>query len=159
MQIRAAGPGDADVLWRMLVEAFDWAGGSGSLAQVQSRPDVAHYVQGWPVEGDFGVVAADDAGSAVGAAWARLLTAADPGYGWVGDDVPELSMGVLPEHRAAGVGTALLSALIESARSRGIARLSLSVEDGNPARRLYERAGFRKVGRNGGSDTLALSLQ
>jgi len=32
------------------------------------------------------------------------------------------------------------------------------VEDGNRARALYERLGFRKIGRNGGSDTLLLEL-
>ena len=33
--------------------------------------------------------------------------------------------------------------------------MSLSVEDGNTgARMLYERVGFRTVGRNGDSDTL-----
>ena len=36
--------------------------------------------------------------------------------------------------------------------------VSLSVEDGNRARALYERAGFTVVGRNGGSDTMLLAL-
>lgn len=36
--------------------------------------------------------------------------------------------------------------------------ISLSVEDGNRARVLYERLGFVKVGRNGGSDTLLLEF-
>jgi len=42
--------------------------------------------------------------------------------------------------------------------ARSIPAISLSVEDGNRARALYERLGFRTVGRNGGSDTLLLEL-
>jgi ribosomal protein S18 acetylase RimI-like enzyme len=48
--------------------------------------------------------------------------------------------------------------LIGQGSSRGLRAISLSVEDGNRARLLYERLGFRKVGRNGGSDTLLLEL-
>lgn len=44
------------------------------------------------------------------------------------------------------------------AAARSIPAISLSVEDGNRARALYERLGFRKIGRNGGSDTLLLEL-
>ena len=53
-----------------------------------------------------------------------------------------------------GIGTALLTALLAMADARGCRAVTLSVEDGNAARRLYERSGFVRVGRNGGSDTL-----
>jgi ribosomal protein S18 acetylase RimI-like enzyme len=39
----------------------------------------------------------------------------------------------------------LLEALEREARQRGINRLSLSVERGNPAVALYERLGFRAL--------------
>ncbi len=51
-----------------------------------------------------------------------------------------------------------MEGLIALASARGLRAISLSVEDGNRARVLYERLGFRKVGRNGGSDTLLLGL-
>ena len=60
--------------------------------------------------------------------------------------------------RGRGVGTALLAAAVEEAWRRGLPALSLSVEDGNPARRLYERCGFTVVGRSGDSDTMLLDL-
>ena len=44
-----------------------------------------------------------------------------------------------------GIGDDLLSALIQKAQSAGYDRLSLSVEPGNPARKLYERHGFAVV--------------
>lgn len=76
---------------------------------------------------------AEDAttGVRVGARWARPPPADHPGYGYVAPDVPELTLGVLPAHRRRGVGGALLDAVVAAGRERGLARLSLSVEDGN----------------------------
>lgn len=92
--------------------------------------------------GDFGVVA--DAGAQpLGAAWWRRFPADAPGYGFIDEATPELSVAVLAAHRGRGIGTALLRALMREARGRGIGRLSLSVEHDNPAAALYERLGFR----------------
>lgn len=49
---------------------------------------------------------------------------------------------VLPEHRDQGVGRKLLDTAEVLARKRGCARMNLEVLDENPAKRLYERAGF-----------------
>jgi ribosomal protein S18 acetylase RimI-like enzyme len=51
---------------------------------------------------------------------------------------------LLPAAQAAGIGTALISAVISEAAGRGVP-LRLSVLVNNPARRLYERFGFRVV--------------
>lgn len=49
--------------------------------------------------------------------------------------------------RGRGVGTALLAAVAEHARAEGCAEVRLDVVDGNRARALYEREGFREAGR------------
>ncbi|MFD0526294.1 GNAT family N-acetyltransferase [Kitasatospora arboriphila] len=97
----------------------------------------------------------------IGAAWARHLPESEPGYGFVAADVPELTLGLLPEHRGRGHGRALMEALIRAAAERPVpvARLSLSVEDGNPAVHLYTALGFTRVGRSGNSDTMVLDVQ
>ena len=41
---------------------------------------------------------------------------------------------------------------------RSLPALSLSVEEGNPARRLYERSGFRPAPADAGADVLVLDL-
>ncbi len=142
--LRPATAGDAGFLAQMLVHAVNWDPARPPMTHdaVMAEPTLAHYVTGWPRPGDIGVVAERD-GAPVGAAWLRRFDADDPGYGFVADGVPELSIGVDPPHRGRGVGTALCRALLDEAAATGIARVSLSVEHANAARRLYERLGFR----------------
>lgn len=145
--IDPAQPDDLPFLWDMLwaaavaeeVRALGWSAGF-------ALPDVHHYLAGWGRPGDAGVVARDETGRRLGAAWYRLFPAEDPGYGFVAPDVPELAIGVVSAARSRGVGGALLDALAATARTRGFRALSLSVDRRNPARRLYERTGFRDAG-------------
>ncbi|WP_354639814.1 GNAT family N-acetyltransferase [Kitasatospora camelliae] len=56
-------------------------------------------------------------------------------------------LGVLPDVRGRGVGDALVDAACDAAREAGARRLTLRVLAHNtPARRLYERHGFRIEG-------------
>jgi ribosomal protein S18 acetylase RimI-like enzyme len=65
---------------------------------------------------------------------------------------------VSPTWRTQGIGTALLASVISQAQHRGMRGVSLSVEDGNRARVLYERAGFTPVSREGNSDVMLRTL-
>ncbi|WP_030267070.1 GNAT family N-acetyltransferase [Streptomyces sp. NRRL B-24484] len=162
MPVRPAVADDADFLRRILLEAYNWNGGQRFTAeQLAAEPHAAGYLVGWPRRDDFGVVAETDAGEPIGAAWARHLPGSEPGYGFVAADVPELTLGLLPEHRGRGHGRALMEALIRTAAEGPVpvARLSLSVEDGNPAVHLYTALGFTRVGRSGNSDTMVLDLR
>jgi GNAT superfamily N-acetyltransferase len=143
----------------MLLVAFDWRGTTSPivLAGLMVRPEVAHYVEGWPRPGDSGCIAQDGA-APIGAAWWRFFTGSDPGYGYVNDSTPELSIGVARDYRGRGTGTSLLEALIGEARRRQLSALSLSVEPDNRARVLYLRQGFEVVGHAGNADTMLLRL-
>lgn len=159
MNLREATSDDLDLLYDMLLDAFNWDGTSRfTRDEVIAEDHTARYLGGWLRPGDFGLVAMDG-DSPLGAVWARALPAATPGYGYVADDVPEIGMGVAAARRGQGVGRALLAGCIDQARALGWRALSLSVEDGNTAARgLYERNGFVVVGRNGGSDTMLRPL-
>lgn len=64
------------------------------------------------------------------------------------DEAEIITIGVAPQARRRGAGTALLSAAAAEARERGAVSLFLEVaEDNFPARRLYEELGFVAVGK------------
>ncbi|WP_222195552.1 GNAT family N-acetyltransferase [Modestobacter italicus] len=54
-------------------------------------------------------------------------------------------MYVHPAHQGRGVGAALIERLFAHVEAEGVDRVELTVLDGNPARRLYERSGFTLV--------------
>jgi GNAT superfamily N-acetyltransferase len=96
-------------------------------------------------------------GEPIGLAWGRI-DASDP-------DVAALyQMWVAPSHRGVGAGQMLLKAVIVWARARNASSLDLGVTCGDsPARRLYERAGFKPMGEpqplRPGSPLLAQSMR
>ncbi len=146
--IRPAEPADLPFMWDMLFEAAAVDPGTRAMGKRDALqlPPVRKYLEGWGRLGDAGVVAVDDEGRRLGAAWHRLFGAEERGYGFVASDMPELSIGVAAEARGQGIGGALLNALMEMARQQGYRRLSLSVDRGNPALQLYQRQGFRDAG-------------
>lgn len=157
--LREARADDAEFLTDMLIESFNWTGEPHlDRSQVMGNPDVAHYVEGWPRPGDVGVVALDDDGKRIGAAWVRLLSAADPGYGYIDDETPEITVAMDRAHRGKGLGRALVEALLDAAADHAYRRVSLSVEDGNPAAALLHDLGFEEVGSTDGSTTMVRAL-
>lgn len=156
MTIRRAEADDLPFLERMLYEAANWRG-SGDVPV--DRPPVDEYVRDWGRrDGDLGLVAEDENGAPVGAAWYRFFDASDPGFGFVDEKIPEITIAVVPGARGRGIGRALLDALIDEAARAGVPALSLSVEEDNPARRLYESCGFERVGQVDGAWTMRRDL-
>src|SRR6266480_6432759 len=106
-------------------------------------PFVAKYLVGWQRPGDFGFIAEQN-GEILGAAWARRFSTEELRSHYGDEETPKVSIGVKPEARGQGVGEKLMRALIGEAARRGLG-LCLSVRTENPARRLYERLGFRDI--------------
>lgn len=144
---------DAGFLLDMLVEAVNWPPDRHlSRATVAADPALARYIEGWPRPGDLGLIAHAD-GDPIGAAWMRMFPADDPGYGYVADDVPELSIAVMERWRGCGVGRALLQEIAHRARSAsrapsdqsqcraGQSRSSPLRQGGLPSRRAGPRRG------------------
>ncbi len=144
----------------MLYEAACWRPGTPRppREEVLAAHEISHYIEAWGRPGDAAVVAVNATGGRAGAAWYRLMRPEDPGYGFVNAATPEVVIGVLPEYRGRGVGSALLDGLLRTARAQGFAALSLGVETGNPALRIYERHGFVKLFDRGGSRTMKADL-
>src|SRR5687768_1594255 len=142
---RSARNDDERFLWTALYHAVHVPPGHAPPPlEIVRRPELARYVQGWSAQIEPGVIAETVGCERIGAAWVRLLRGDQRGYGYVADDVPELSMAVLPGWRGLGVGTLLLQQLLDGLPPR-FRRVSLSVNRSNPAWRLYDRLGFHQV--------------
>ncbi len=158
--LRPAVQADGMFLGDMVVEAANWrAGAPRPKHQVLTSPEHSRYVSGWMRPTDAGFVAMDAGGAPIGAAWYRLMPRNDPGFGYVGTQVPELIIGVRQIWRAHGVGRALLQSLAQQGRADGYARLSLSVERGNFAVTLYRSEGFAVTQSGIGRDTMVKTLR
>jgi ribosomal protein S18 acetylase RimI-like enzyme len=144
----------------MLLEAANWNPDRRPLTidELRADPALVHYVGGWPRPQDHGVVAITEAGEPVGAAWMRQFRADDPGYGFVDDETPELSVGVAPQYRGRGIGRALCTAVLDQARDMGVRRVSLSVEKANQAITLYRGLAFVEYADQGDAVTMLCRL-
>jgi ribosomal protein S18 acetylase RimI-like enzyme len=149
--IRHAGAQDLAFLRDMLRHAYYARWGTDADVPLE------RYVAGWGRRGDNGLLAIEQF-QPVGAAWYRLFAADEPGYGFVDEETPELTIAVVPSCRGRGLGEELLSELLDQARGEGYARVSLSVEPDNPALRLYEQHGFAKVGERAGTWVMQAEL-
>jgi len=146
ISIRPLKQSDEPFLWDMLYQAiFVPVGHPRPEPSIVKIPDLAKYVQDWGLEHDSGFLAIEtDTQQPVGAVWSRLFTGDEHGYGYVDDETPELSIAILPDYRGGGVGSQLLTHLLEAAAGKYRA-VSLSVHQDNPAFRLYQRLGFEVV--------------
>ncbi|QSF47362.1 GNAT family N-acetyltransferase [Paenibacillus tianjinensis] len=154
--IRPVAEADTPFLWEMLYESLYVPEGQQPFNRnVINEPFLSKYVEGWGKEGDLGFIAANSKGLSVGSITARLFTEDNKGFGYVSKDIPELGLALKPEYRGRGIGAALLKALIDEMKEKGIKGVSLSVDPGNLAAvRLYQRFGFKEVGMVGTSITM-----
>ena len=145
--IRSATDSDMPFLWNMLYLSLHVPDGQQPFPRsVLDEPRIAHYLTQWGRTGDRAFIAAVERGDRIGAGWMRLFDESDQGYGYVSHDMPELAMAIVPEYRGKGVGGAMLERMMTEARKRGLRGISLSVDPGNQAVRLYRRHGFEQVG-------------
>lgn len=140
---------DVRFLRDMLRHAYHWR-----LNEDPELP-VYRYVQHWGRRGDAGVIAFDGP-NVYGAAWYRLFTAVEPGFGFVDERTPEVTIAVVPSRRGRGTGTELLEALLDRARADGFEQISLSAQAGQTG--FYERHGFRAVRTAEGAVTMLARL-
>ncbi len=159
LELRSATADDRPFLLDMLLEAANWEPGRAITADdVRRTPHLFHYVDRWPGASDLGVVA-EAGGISIGGAWLTHLTSADPGYGYVADDIPELSIGVIAEWRGRGVGRRLLRAVAARAAAAGLHTISLSVERANDiAVELYRSEGWVTAAAVGDADADTMLL-
>lgn len=159
VSFRPLGPDDIATVQWTLYTAVSWNDPPGlpPLEVALQHPEMLRYHTGWGRTGDIGVAASVDT-EFLGAAFARLFTDDDHGHGYIDTETPELGIAVEQAHRGHGVGRLLMNELAVEAKENGFARLSLSVNNPNPAKRLYEAIGYRLVEDDGDSSLMVLEL-
>lgn len=158
--VREATREDLPFLREMLFEAVFWRPDQKRppIDEGLAGPELGRILEGWGRAGDMARIAVGGDGSQVGGAWVRYWTAENRSYGFVDASTPELGLAVRPGDRGRGIGTRLISELMDAARRLGVERISLSVEPENPSRLLYGRFGFEFAHEYGGAWTMVKVL-
>jgi ribosomal protein S18 acetylase RimI-like enzyme len=137
---RAATPPDEDFLCRLHrstreTEVAAWglpAEQQEALLLLQYKAQSAHYSRSFP-SADHQIITID--GKSVG------TTLVDRSA----DEIRLVDIAILPEHRNAGLGTALVRELLDESVACG-KPMRLHVFKPSPAVRFYERLGFHRIG-------------
>ena len=134
-------------------DVFDLAAVSILSAEILTQPDdawVALFLgDGFDsVDGAHRVAALTRSPDAIYAAAGkggetRAVGVMTVGHGWAGIH----GMRTAPAHRGKGLASAILASLGRAARARGVSRVYLQVEEANPARSIYRRAGLSPIWR------------
>lgn len=102
-----------------------------AFLDMQFRAQDSHYREVYP-DGRFLVVTLDN--EPIG----RLYVARLP------DELRVIDIALMPVQRGEGIGSSLLATVVAEADAAALP-VSLHVEPWNPAKRLYERLGFRTI--------------
>jgi L-amino acid N-acyltransferase YncA len=138
--IRRGGQQDVPFMRSLLTHAYNW-----HVNRLDTEMPIGRYVDGWGRPGDTALVAMEG-GHRIGAGWFRLFRESAPGYGFVDDHTPEVTVVVVPSRQGEGIGELLLGALIERARADAFRALSVSIEKGDEEIAAFEAEGFEQVG-------------
>lgn len=139
LHLRPMHAGDEDFLRRVYASSraaeialTGWdAGTAATFLRMQFDAQHRHYQLHYP-QARYDIV--ELGGEAVG----RLYVARDP------DEIRVLDIALLDAWRGQGLGSTLVGQLLAEAGASG-RRVTLHVEENNPAARLYHRLGFRQT--------------
>jgi ribosomal protein S18 acetylase RimI-like enzyme len=141
--LRPAGPGDAELLYRIYASTREdelavvpWdAAAKEAFLRMQFAAQDRYYHQMFPGASYDLIVSGDEV---VGRLYVDRGEAA-----WA-----VIDLALLPEHRGKGIGTGLLTQILAEAGAAA-KPVRMHVERFNPARRLYDRLGFRQIADEG----------
>ena len=153
LHYRRANTKDIHILKSMLYHAIYVPDGKHPVpTKIVNQPDLRIYFENWGQKDDMGWIAFDK-GTPIGVAWIRIFQGPMKGYGYIDEEIPELSIALLPKYRGRGIGSKLIDRILDDAKEKHSA-ISLSVTRENPALRLYQRKGVTEFEISGSSITM-----
>ena len=143
--VRALREQETAVLDDFLYEAiFIPKGVTPPPKDIIKRPELQVYVEGFGKRaGDTALVAEAD-GQIVGAVWVRIMN----DYGHIDDNTPSFAVSLYKEYRSKGIGTRLMSEMLDTLREAGFFQASLAVQKANYAVNMYKKLGFEIIDEN-----------
>ena len=140
--IREIRPQEITLLEDFLYEAiFIPEGVTPPPKSIVNNEELQVYVRDFGRLLDDKCLVAEADGRIVGAVWCRVMD----DYGHVDDNTPSLAISLYKEYRNKGIGTEMLSQMIQMLCQAGYKKVSLSVQKANYATKMYLKAGFTVV--------------
>ena len=157
--IREILPIEIHKLEDMLYEAIYQPDESNLISKsVLGMPEINAYIKDFGKKKDDYCLVADINGEIIGAVWVRIISGDIKGFGYVDDQTPEFAISLFKEYRRQGVGTRLMTEMIEYLRKVGYKQTSLSVQKENYAVNLYMKMGFKIIRKNDEDYLMLLKL-
>lgn len=106
---------------------------------ITQRPELQVYIQNFgSKQGDY-CLCAETGGKISGAVWVRTIN----GFGSIDNDTPEFAISLFKEYRGMGIGTELMTKMLEHLKEAGYSKASLAVQKDNYAAGMYMKLGFQ----------------
>lgn len=157
--IREIKPSESDNLEDMLYEAIYQPDETNLISrEVLKLPEIRVYIDNFGEKKDDCCLVADLNGNIIGAVWTRILSGDIKGFGNIDKETPEFAISLYKEYRNRGIGTRLMTAMIEHLRKSGYKQTSLNVKKDNYAVKLYKNMGFDIVGEDSEDYLMLLKL-
>ena len=109
-----------------------------------NQPDLQVYIKDFGKEKDDICFIAEADDKVVGAVWVRDMH----DYGHIADGVPSFAISLYKQYRNFGIGTQLMTTILDELKKRGYERTSLAVQKANYAVRMYKKVGFNIIDEN-----------
>jgi len=109
-----------------------------------NRPELQVYIQNFGSKQDDYCLCAETDRKIIGAVWVRTIN----GFGSIDNHTPEFAISLFKEYRGMGIGTALMTKMIEHLKQAGYSKTSLAVQKDNYAAGMYRKLGFQITAEN-----------
>ena len=118
--------------------------GNKAPKNIIKKPELQVYIENFGKMKDDYCLCAEVDKKVVGAVWVRNIN----GYGSINDDTVEFAISLYNNYRGYGIGTDMMTRMVEHLRKSRYTKASLAVQKANYALKMYLKVGFKIVDEN-----------